>query len=151
MGLFAVRKDGKCISISLANAVHVLVGEDEAQKVLHYFRVRGLQVQKLKECSDIVRRLKVEAELVKLSKDEWDKCDKNRFEYVNNQENEIFLIRLQQHGVVDHVAAVDCNRIVILDEYEKYPVSLSVKNIILSAGRVAARPIIVEMRQLKQN
>lgn len=69
MGPFAFQKDGVCMGIALVNAVHVTVGEKETRKVLNAFGGQSQQLLKLKECSEVVRILKVGLQLTKLDKE----------------------------------------------------------------------------------
>lgn len=113
-----------CLTAALVNAVSCLKGKDTARKVkgkLHEMKQHFLRVGQL---SPVLHKMDEKWTIVGLGKIEKKIMRENGFEWVAKQGHGVWIVRLCEPNVTDQGVAVDCNRGLILDSEEVFPVTL---------------------------
>lgn len=137
---FATRPKFSCEYSSVLNAVVSLHGKAVGDAVIKYIET-GKMIMSSKNLAQMSGRLREVG--ASLTKCEMRKCPRaaqkdleehGGFDFLDFSANGVWVVRLVASSLSNHVVVVDCDRRVILDGEEEYPVRLSGNNLRWCSG-----------------
>jgi len=143
-------KDGQCVAAAIANALYVLFGEDCAREAWRKLDEEDPHFSSLGRTWDTIHKLGVRCDLRKVPKDEMSAFLVDKFEWLASLDDGVWMVRLEQHAIVDHCIVVDAKNKLILDSAEDYPVRLSAATIRMCGGSEATALRVAEVRELRE-
>lgn len=143
-----VSNDGGCMDAALINAVAALRDNNDWKDAKEKLEKVAYTYSNLKQCSRTLQQLKLKIQMNNISSDLKHSFKENGFKMFNDVEGGVFIARLMQVNVVDHVVCVDANRKLILDSAEEYPLKLSAEALKLCAGDNCSNPRMVEVVEI---
>ena len=144
------RNEGSCVPESVVNATNALLGKQAAQGVHSALRAAPKMYGSLKQLFSVLHHLPTKLTTRRVSKTEEETFKKNLFKWVASLNKGVWLLRLTQHGLVDHCVAIDANRGIIHDSAARYPFILCETILKRLGGDEAKKLRIEEIRELLQ-
>ncbi len=106
---------------------------------------KGLKAKNLKGVRDWMELFKMGVTTLKTDE---RRNEESWYGFLDHAKKGVFLIRLYETGVVDHVVVLDCGRRLIFDSAEVWPLKLSMDALEACAGDEAVRPRIIKLREV---
>jgi len=143
-----------CVEASLINALRCLNGDVAVGKAVRFFKERSQRCANVGQVGSLVHKLKVKCQL--------RRCDlgdlklmqgqgrERAFEMVASKTEGVWIVRLYQSEVVDHLVVVDVKRKVIIDSEEIYPVKLSVSTLRMCGGPRANKLRVIQLYRMEK-
>lgn len=125
---------GGCIKGSVINAVSCKKSYDIAKRMETIINRENRVYTKVSQCARTIHKLNEKMELKKMRSSSYNVFKIDPVFFFRHLTCGVFIMRIQQSQRRSHYVAVDCNRQLILDSVERFPMTLSLESLLISAG-----------------
>lgn len=148
-GRVRYRQAGRCLRNALLNALGAFDGSEAARNMSSKMKDEASEEVGLKSVGVLMSVRGGMYTSEKLKPVEHAEYIADPFGFLVRQRSGVFVVRLSEHGRVDHVVAVDCGRRRILDSEEEYPLVFTEESLRLCGGPSATGKLRVrEVRKM---
>ena len=102
----------------------------------------------MKQLFIFVHQLPVGVNVRRIRKTDKGEFNKNTFKWLVNRCTGIWIVRITQHGILDHCVAVDCKKGIIHDISSRFPFALTEHILRRVGGDDATQLRIAEVREI---
>lgn len=140
--------DDSCVSAALSNGTCALYGTTGGTSVDKYLRKHPMKIKTLKQLFSLVHQIPAQLSVRRVPKAVKKAFDANPFKWLAHHNQGVWIVRIVEHGIVDHCVALDCNRGIVHDSASRYPFALTEDVLRLLGGDEAKNLRVAEVREL---
>lgn len=146
--LLMLANNGNCAIAALVNGIDALIGRDKAKEAMERWMEECPRLKGLKEVAGLLHRLSFLLTVEKVPKAEMSVFKEDSFAWLADRRSDIWMVRVVQNNLVDHVVAIDGSRKLVLDSASRYPLHLIIEVLRQLGGSNARALKVVEVRKL---
>lgn len=138
--------DGNCLSAAIYNGLYVAFGRDLATSFWVYQSNVSLRLDSIGDLQILFECAQIRVNVQKIAKSDNVAFMSDSFQHFGRLSTGIYIAFLR--GPSDHAAVIDCDRLVLWDSVDCYPLRYSPDTLRLCAGVRASSRVNVEARRL---
>ena len=146
--LLMAANNGNCAIAALVNGIDVLLGRDKARDAMTKWIDECPRLRGLKDVARLLHRLSFSLTVQKIPKVEMKAFLQDAFAWLANRKSDVWIVRVVENNMVDHVVAIDGSRKLVLDSASRYPFHLRLELLKQLGGSDARALKVVEVRKL---
>ena len=152
---FSQGNQDSCVSNALINAYDCLLGSEMASLVARHVNNHPFKISCLRQLHKIIVEISFfilnpkKVVIKKVDKEFIPKFNEDRFGWVANLKEGIWMLRVVQLDKADHCVCIDANRGIVLDSAAPYPFILVQDLLTKLGGDSATKLEVAEIRQLQ--
>ena len=140
--------EDSCVSAALANGTCALYGTKEGTSTDKFLRKHPMKMKTLKQLFTLVHQIPAQLSVRRAPKSDKKAYEENPFKWLAHRSQGVWIVRIVEHGIVDHCVALDCNRGIVHDSASRYPFALTEDVFRLLGGDDANNLRVAEVREL---